>query len=95
MQILQHDYTGIREVAKYEHVIVRKCLGVLITRRGENDPHVVLQPIIEDDKTWHTPSGGFSSFWLPEYIDVLNEARTWIQMNCDSDPSGYGWKFRS
>ena len=39
--------------------------------------------------------GGFSSFWFPAYIDLMLQAMLWIKMNCDVDPSGYGWKFKN
>jgi hypothetical protein len=96
MTIYHHGFMNeTKEITEYEHAIFGKCHGILLMRRGENDPHVCIHPIVEDDETWHTPpSGGFSSFWLSDYIEVIKQAREWIQMNCEIDPSGFGWLFK-
>ena len=97
MRIIYH---GLRnecsEITEYQKVILGKCHGAMLRRRGQDDPHVMIDVLVEDDETWHTPpSGGFSSFWMRDYIDVMQETLAWINEHCDKDPSGYGWVFRS
>ena len=87
------DHRMIEDI-DYVMAIKDNCHGVLLARRGVDDNHVVIIPITEDDDNWFTSSLGFSSYWLPRYIDVMNRAMKWINENCDKDESGYGWKFR-
>ena len=81
------------EVVDYEKVILGKCHGVLLTRRGTNDPHVCMQIITEDDENWFVSDSSFSSFWLPNFMTVLREAQDWINQNCDLTDEG--WSFKS
>src|SRR5271170_6147032 len=98
MHIYRHDRYGMQEVtsADYEHLILGKCHGVILRRRGPTDLHVIIEVMVEDDETWHVgQSNGFSSFWLPEYIEVMKKTQAWLKAQCEKDPSGYGWVFRS
>lgn len=82
------------QITNYEHGLKGTCHGVLFCRRGPDDPHVMIQLLVEDDGNWFTSDSGFSSYWLPEYIELMQEALKWLEANCDKDPDGYGWVFR-
>ena len=97
MQIWSREYQGAftdDKVIDYEKIFLGKCHGVILTHRGKDDPHVCAQIITEDDETWFISDTDFSSFWLPELISVLQEARNWMATNCDPDGT-HGWKFRT
>ena len=81
------------EIYDVRQVFKRNCCGVVLSSRGPDDPHVIVTPITEDDGNWFTSSGGMSSFWLPEQIEVLKEAQAWMTVHCDRDET-WGWKFR-
>jgi len=93
------------EIKNVVHVIKGECHGVVMSKRGYirgDNNHVIVTPIVEDDENWFiSKSGGFSSYWLPKYIKVMEQAQKWIEDNCDPDmplidgnPTEFGWKFR-
>ena len=71
-----------------------KCLGVVLTNRMSNDPHVVLIIVSEFQDQWYaTPNHiGFSSYWLEELRAQMELAQKWMKDNCD--PHEGGWKFK-
>ncbi len=101
--IYEHRYRGVHDMKElvpgedYEHAILGKCHGVLLRWRGKDDNHVCITHLVEDDELWHcgSQSSGFSSFWLDDHQMVMARAQQWIQENCDKDPSGFGYVFRS
>lgn len=88
-----YDHTGETPI-EYEHSIFGRCHGVLFVRRGKDDSHVCIQPITEDDGNWFVTSNSFSSYWLPDYISLMEEARDWLERHCEQYSDGYGWRFR-
>ena len=97
MRIIHHGFRNeCTEITEYEKIILGQCHGTMLRRRRQDDPHVMIDMLVEDDETWHTPpSGSFSSHWLPDYIRVMQETLAWLEANCDKDPLGFGWTFRS
>ena len=80
------------EIVEHEKSFFGSCHGVILTRRGKDDPHVCVQVITEDDENWFISSNSLSSHWLPNLICVLQEAQGWMEKNCEKDDCG--WKFR-
>lgn len=72
--------------------IKRTVFGIRFDKRGENDRHVVLRLLGEDDGNWFDRDVYFSSFWLDELIRVLEQAKRDMQEGCESEQWGY--KFR-
>lgn len=100
MHIFARNWKGEQyEVLEYEHVITDTCHGVLFTRRGKDDPHVMFTIITEDDESWFVSTVDPSSFWTKRLIKVLQEAQEWMEENCepdiDKDGHQWGYKFRS
>jgi hypothetical protein len=99
--IVYHDWKN--DCITWEHgVDFEDCVmgaihGVLFRKRGENDNHVALWHMIEDDGTWHVGefSGSTSSAWIDDLVKVYQKAQKWLVDNCDRDPSGHGYIFRS
>ncbi len=84
-------YTDDNEIV-VEKSFLGKCHGVILTRRGKDDPHVCMQIITEDDENWFVSDSDFSAFWLPGLISVLQEAQTWIEKNCLAEHGGWIFK---
>jgi len=84
------------EYYEYEHVITGSQFGVIFEKRGEDDPHVCITLISEDDGTWHVGGAGegFSSTWITDLAGVVKEAREWLDENCISSPDDFGWTFQ-
>ncbi len=97
MRIYHHGFSNeLSEITDYMHVVKGQCHGTIIRRRDAVDPHVLIDIMVEDDGLWHTPpSGGFSSHWLPDYIEVMEKTLVWLETHCIKDPSGFGWQARS
>ena len=84
---------------KYKKVFLGKSSGIGLSRRsGNSDRHVLINFFVEDDGTWHLfDEGQMSSYWMPEFVSLMNEAMKWIEDNCEKedlvDGISYGWKF--
>jgi len=83
------------EIYEVIHVIKGECHGVVLSLRGEGDPHIVFRSIIEDDENWFiNKAGSSSSFWLQDHIDVMKKAKKWLKKNCVESHGGFGWSIR-
>ena len=72
--------------------ILGEQFGVEFLARGENDKHIVVQLLSEDDEIWHKMGNPFSSFWIDDLIAVINQAKIYLEGK-PKDPSGFGRKF--
>ena len=85
--------------SKFKKVFLGKSLGIALSRRGNSDPHVLISFLVEDDEAWHLfdEGGQISSYWMPEFVSLMNEAMKWIEDNCQKEDLvngiSYGWKF--
>ena len=84
----------LEEIPNQVHTVLGPCHGVCIATRGENDLHLCIYLLTEDDYNWFTSENSFSSFWLNGVIDVLGDALDWLRKHADRDPSGYGYVLR-
>lgn len=73
-----------------------QCKGVRLVPRGINDPHICVQIITEDDENWFESDKSFSSAWLDELIEQLQEARVWLATQEPDIYEGqqYGWELK-
>ena len=76
------------------HCFLGDCVGVVLVPRSDNDLHICVQPVVEDDETWHFGTGSFSSYWMPEFVEQVNRAMAWMQTHAQVDRDGYGWEFK-
>jgi hypothetical protein len=84
----------IQDGSKYTKLFFGKQFGVGLLPRGENDPHVLVQLLSEDDENWFPSEQPTSSYWTSDLQAVLSEAQGWMEANCDPDKDGYGWQFK-
>jgi len=75
----------------YIKIFVGNQAGIALTKRAVNDPHVCFMMLGEDDNAWFPMTGTSSSFWLPEYIEVLQYAQDWLDKNAEKKK--WGWNF--
>jgi hypothetical protein len=68
------------------------CKGVRLERRGKKDSHICVRLLTEDDEMWYPAETSFSSYWLDELIKKLQEAKTYMENNCEKDEV-WGYKF--
>jgi len=71
------------------------CKGMACyLRGGENDPHIMLAPLTEDDGCWFLSHGGSSNYWLYDMIYVLEAVDTWLKTQEPDMYKGnqYGYK---
>lgn len=76
-----------------KHLFLGECIGVALTPRGENDNHICIHILGEDDGQWSS-GNDFSSYWMDELKQAVDRAIKWMEENADKDPDGYGYKFR-
>ena len=86
----EHDEMEVPD----DHLILGDCLGIALLPRGNNDNHICLQLIGEDDGNWSVTTNSFSSFWVEDLQRVVNHAIDWLENNAEKDPSGYGYIFK-
>ena len=58
------------EIDEHKMFIFGSCVGAVLTERRENDPHVSITYLVEDDGFWSVLSGPISSYWLGDMIDL-------------------------
>jgi hypothetical protein len=80
------------EIVDFEKVFVGSCLGIGLSMRGDDDNHVCIDILVEDDDNWFIGASGFSSAWLPELTCLFREAEVWIHDNCIKTDEGYSFK---
>jgi hypothetical protein len=86
------------DLGQFEKVLLGKQCAVGLSRRGVNDPHVILTLLSEDDGNWFVMSNGMSSYWIHDLASVVAEAIHWCEQNCEPDfveGLTWGWKFRT
>jgi len=86
------------ELEEFEKVFLGTCFGVGLSWRGPNDKHVCFTILTEDDGSWFASDNSASSAWLPECIQVIQEAYDWVKKHCKPDKyKGIqcGWKFKA
>lgn len=87
---------GTEIFEKYEKVIMGGQFAIGLYKRGDDDKHVCVDIVHEDDGNWFLSENGFSSYWLPELQKLLEEAADWMKKNCLEDKVGrniWGYKF--
>lgn len=82
----------IRNIVK---VFKGSCKGVVLSKRGNNDNHIIITIITEDDENWFISNRGFSNYWLHDLEIQLKLATNWLLENCildRVDNKSYGYK---
>ena len=76
-----------------------RCKGVELIKRGINDNHICINILTEDDGNWFVSKSeiGFSSSWIDELIEQLQNAKKYIETQEPDMYEGrqYGYKFKS
>jgi hypothetical protein len=72
------------------------CKGVRLKNRSENDNHICVEILTEDDENWFVSETSFSSYWIDELIEQLQNAKSFIETQ---EPDiyknkQYGFKFK-
>lgn len=85
---------GARREIYPEAEFLGACKGVVLTRRGDEDPHVCFTVVTEDDGNWFVSQSHTSSFWYPDLMRQIQAAQAWMEANCVKNPDGFGYDFR-
>ena len=70
------------------------CFGVILTRRGREDPHICFQIVVEDDGNWFVSETSGDSYWLTELHEQMGRAIEWCKNHAEPDKRDIGWKVR-
>lgn len=73
--------------------VLGACLGIRFVERGEEDNHILLKFLVEDDENWHEKELKISSYWLDDLIDVCERAKKRLKQEAIEDPNGWGYSF--
>lgn len=76
MDVFEEDISNIIKVFK------GSCKGVVLSKRGNNDNHIIISIITEDDGNWFVGDNHFSNYWLIDLEIQLKLAKEWIYENC-------------
>ena len=87
------NITEIKATLGARHVILGSQFGIALLQRGENDPHVCLSILSEDDKNWFMSKEDWSSFWLQDLQYVLLLTQEYLTEHCNIDRDGFGFEF--
>lgn len=84
----------------YFQIFRGSCFGIGLSKRGENDPHILFTILHEDDEHWWDSQEHpvtFSSFWHEDLPNTIKQATKWCEENAISDvveSIQYGWKLK-
>jgi hypothetical protein len=70
------------------------CMGVRVKERGENDSHLQVTLLVEDDENWFEKQT-FDSYWIDELIEQLECAKHYLETQTPdimSNDEQCGWK---
>lgn len=78
-----------------EKLFLNRQYGVALLRYNDNKVGFLI--LCEDDFHWFTNGGYSSAYWFFDLQEVLQEAKTWCDENCDpfvpdGHIFGYLWK---
>ena len=76
------------------HVIFGSQFGIAFLQRGENDPHICLSILSEDDGNWFISKEDWSSFWLLDLQSVVLRTYEYLTKHCNIDRDGFGFEFK-
>lgn len=73
------------------------CMGVALVNKALTDNqdrlNLAFVMLYEDDGWWYeSKGGGADSYWLPEMIEVLQEAHRWMKAHARKSKDGCGWE---
>lgn len=84
------------ETGKHRMFIFGYCVGVALTERGENDPHVVITYLVGNDGFWAVLSGPISAYWLNDMIALNQYLKDYLKHSGHFETSeryiGYEWR---
>lgn len=80
--------TTTAKIQDFEQILLTQ-FGVRFQTRGENDSHILIQIMSEDDENWYEHGNSFSSFWLDELISVLTIAKENLEHRAEKTEFGY------
>lgn len=66
--------------------------GIVLHKRGENDLHICIGIIGEDDGSWFETDRLGSSYWLDDFMKVLKLLKKWLEANAIKTKWGYEFK---
>lgn len=75
--------------------IFGECHGVRLRKRSpkNNDYHILVDIICEDDGQWFETNTLGSSHWIPDFENVLKTLNKYFKECCEPDGK-YGFKFK-
>lgn len=70
------------------------CIGVKLTARGKNDPHICFSFMTEDDERWFdTPTGSsWSTWWWKDLKEVMERVEANLERTAKKTKWGYEFK---
>lgn len=94
------DSKSLQTIMEANKVFLGSIHGFALTKRGPNDDHIILTLLTVDDEHWRVSDGMnvYSSAWIEEEIELLNEVKKWCEENCTPETvfngKQYGWRFK-
>jgi len=82
-------------ITENDIVILGESHGARLAQRGVNDLHICIHLLVEDDGKWYEECADFSSYWLQDIIELMNQVKTELNSNPGIERDGeYGWRFK-
>ena len=77
---------------------VNDLFGVKLHQRYDDDKHVSVTILMEDDGVWFESGGllDFSSYWIPDLTDLLEAVYGYLSTSYafEPDAEGMGYRFK-
>ena len=67
------------EAGPHRVFIFGSCVGAVLTERRENDPHVAITYLVEDDGFWSVLSSQISAYWIDDMLDLIKFVQNYMR----------------
>ena len=89
-----NEHETLDESVAAKELFLGKCVGIALTNRIPGDRHICFRWLTEDDGNWFPGRNSWSTYWITEAADVINEVRDWLETHAVPDvPAGTIWDY--
>lgn len=70
-----------------------KFFGIDFSKRDDSDDHAMVDIYSRGTKLWFKDDS-FSSYWIDDLVDVLNQAKIILEKDLKKEDDDYGYRYK-
>ena len=76
----------------FDVLFLGDCMGIALSKRSQNDEHIVFTILHEDDGYWFPSINPASSFWINDLKEVIDEVIKYLNNWASKEEDGWTFK---